>query len=242
MASATEAAVLYDNGSFITNPEQGYGGADASVITSGLNSYGFSMNSAAPFRLADDFTVPDGQTWNISSVRIYGYQTGSGVTPTFTGLNLQIWNGRPGNEGTSVVWGNLTDNVLGGAAFTGVYRVLSSDLTSTARPVMELTGDASLSLPAGDYWLEWAAAGSVASGPWNPPLANGQLDTGNARQYSSGAWNDVLDGSSQQGLPFQIQGEVAGAPESGQKTMMALALLSLGAMARWQKSRQPARP
>jgi hypothetical protein len=130
--------------------------------------------------------------------------------------------------------------VLGSSFFSGVYRVSNtSPYTGSTRPVMDLTGNVSISLPAGDYWMEWAASGSLASGPWNPPIADGQLSTGNARQYLSGSWGDTLDGASPQGMPFQIQGEVAGVPESGQKTMMAMALLGLGAMVWWQKRRQP---
>ncbi len=237
-AGSAQAAVIYDNGPFITHPGQGFGGADASAITAGLSTFGHGMNATVPVRLADNFTVAPGQTWNLTGVRFFGYQTGSPLTPTFTGLNAQIWNGRPGDPGAAVVWGNLADNILASAAFSGVYRVEeAAPYTANNRPIMNLDATVSTSLTAGTYWLEWATTGSIASGPWNPPISiPGQLTTGDARQWTSaGLWLDAVSGISpdfyQQGLPFQLQGEITAVPEPGQWAMMGVTLLGAAGVA-----------
>jgi hypothetical protein len=236
-AGSAQAAVIYDNGPFVTHPGQGFGGADASAITVGLNTFGNGMNATVPVRLADNFTVAAGQTWNLTAIRFFGYQTGSTTTSTFTGLNAQIWNGRPGDPGAAVVWGNLADNILASAAFSGAYRVGdAAPYTGNTRPIMNLDATVSTSLNAGTYWLEWATTGSLASGPWNPPISiPGQLTTGDARQLSGGVWGDIVSGISpdfyQQGLPFQLQGDVTAVPEPGQWAMMSVTLLGAAGVA-----------
>ncbi len=188
LANGASAALLYNNGPLITHPGQGFGGANASALASGagMNTSGFGMQSGSGNRVADDFTVPAGQNWLVSVLKFYGYQTGSTTASTFTGLNAEIWNGRPGDAGATVVWGNFTDNLLTSSAFTGIYRVTDTTLTGSTRPIMELQANVSLTLPSGDYWLEWSAAGSLGSGPWAPPITIvGQPVTGNARQYTN---------------------------------------------------------
>jgi hypothetical protein len=226
IANYVSADLLYDNGPMITHPGQGYGGADASALATGMGTFGFGMNPQAPWRVADDFMVPAGQNWDITQLKFYGYQTGSTTTSPFTGLTAEIWNGRPGDVGSAVVWGNLTDNLLTSSDFTGIYRVTSSTLTDSGRPIMELSADVSLSLPSGSYWLEWAASGSLASGPWVPPITIvGQPSTGNARRFSGSSWVDITDGqnSALQGLPFSLVGNNAQAvPEPSQWAMMGV--------------------
>jgi hypothetical protein len=66
-------------------------------------------------------------------------------------------------------------------------------------------------LAPGTYWLDYQLAGSLASGPWVPPLAiSGQTTTGNALQFLSttSAWAPAVDAGStgQQGVPFLLSG------------------------------------
>ena len=235
LANGASAALLYNNGPLITHPGQGFGGANASAVATGMGTLGFGMQPGSGNRVADDFTVPAGQNWLVSVLKFYGYQTGSTTASTFTGLNAEIWNGRPGDAGATVVWGNFTDNLLTSSAFTGIYRVTDTTLTGSTRPVMELQANVSLTLPSGDYWLEWSAAGSLGSGPWAPPITIvGQPVTGNARQYTNNvAWHDVLDTvtSTQQGLPFMLEGDVESVPEPGQWAMMAVTALGIAGYA-----------
>ena len=91
-------AVLYNNGPIVNSPGTGAGGLDESIIQAPLNSYGFNMNQAAPYYVADDFAVTGG-TWDITTMEFYGYQTSSGNTSTMTGIYVQIWNGDPSSRG-----------------------------------------------------------------------------------------------------------------------------------------------
>ncbi|MEM4409093.1 MAG: hypothetical protein QXI19_10165, partial [Candidatus Caldarchaeum sp.] len=48
--------LLWNNGDFITHPNQGFGGHHASAIQSPGNTYGWNANGN-PFRMADDLVV-----------------------------------------------------------------------------------------------------------------------------------------------------------------------------------------
>ncbi len=207
--------VLYDNGPLVTHPGGGAGGADASALqtTLGLNTIGFGHQFATGNRMADDFTVTDAAGWQVDSITFFAYQTGSTTTSTLTGLYVQIWSGAP-NAGGSVVWGDLTTNRLASTTWSNIYRVTDTTLTDTIRPIMASVATIGTTLAPGTYWLDWMTDGSLASGPWAPPISIvAQTTTGNALQYttSSGAWGPAIDGGTgtpQQGMPFIIAGEV----------------------------------
>src|SRR5699024_2950289 len=71
-----------------------------------------------------------------------------------------------------------------------------------------------LTLDAGTYWLEYSLGGTVASGPWQPPIAIlGQAITGDALQRTTTGWQPWVDsgaGTPPQGVPFQVYGYAAG--------------------------------
>jgi hypothetical protein len=75
---------------------------------------------------------------------------------------------------------------------------------------------AGLTLEPGTYWVDYSLTGSLASGPWAPPITiNGQAVTGNAKQFlgSTLVWQDFLDTGTDtpaQGLPFLIEGTIGG--------------------------------
>jgi hypothetical protein len=82
---------------------------------------------------------------------------------------------------------------------------------------MSLDGAVTTTLTGGSYWIQWGGTGSLDSGPFAPPITiSGQLTTGNARKLTS-SWADIVSLSStyQQGLPFQILGDVSAVPEPG---------------------------
>ena len=204
-------AELWDNGPLVTHPGGGAGGADASALQTalGMDSYGFNTSATAGMRVADDFTVTGGG-WFISTITFFGYQTGSSTTSTFTALNLRIWDGPPDQATSSVVWGDTTTNRLAGSVWSNIYRVLDTAMTNTDRPIMALEATVNTFLPAGTYWLDWQADGTLASGPWVAPISIvGQTTTGNAMQYTTAdGWFALEDGgtATPQGLPFIIEG------------------------------------
>jgi hypothetical protein len=197
-------AILWDNGTIINSPGTGAGGADESVIPAGGSSYGFGMNQGAGYSVADDFTV--GTNWTVNSITFQGYQTNSGNTSTFTGLYFRIYNGDPSAGGT-VVFGDLTTNRMTSTNFSGIYRV-NAPGEGTARPVMNIVCDGlNISLAPGTYWIEWAATGSLASGPWIPNTA---AAVGNSIQNQAGPWAGLVNPGAVD-LPFIISGSGGGA-------------------------------
>jgi hypothetical protein len=216
---ATPATVLYTNGPYVNMPGGGPSGADGSVLqnaTLGMNILGYGHALSTGFRVADEFTVPGPNAWQISSIRFYAYQTGSTISSTINHVNLQIWNGVPG-AGSSVVYGDSTTNRLAATGWTGAYRY-SETTVGTTRPVMSNTAAISVTLPPGTYWLDWQTGGTLASGPWANPIAiTNVLTTGNAIQSNSATWTastpltmtatgiDPAIGVPQ-GLPFVIEG------------------------------------
>lgn len=196
--------LLYNNdptGSFITHPGAGFGGADASAVLG--STFGYGHQVAANNRVADDFTITNPNGWTIDEIVFYAYQTGSTTTSTINHVNLRIWNGVP-DGGGSVIWGDGVTNLLVSSEFSGIYRVTSTTLTNTTRPVMKNTISlGGVYLPPGTYWLDWQTDGTLGSGPWAPPHSI----TGNARQsISGGAFTALTDGTGTPDFPFEIRG------------------------------------
>lgn len=212
--SGPTRAVLHDNGPFVTHIGTGVGGADESVLQSVtllMNTLGFGHQVLSDNRVADDFTIPDGETWDISQITFFAYQTNSPTSSTITAVHFEIWDGVPGTG--TLVFGDMATNRLVGSAWTGVYRVSETSIgTSSARPIMAniCSPMAPLQLSGGTYWIAWQTGGTLSSGPWAPPITiTGQGNTGNGRQsLAGGAYDPVTDSGNlaPQGFPFVIEG------------------------------------
>ncbi len=169
--------VLFDNGTIVTAgpPVTGLpAGASASALQTalGLNFYGFGNAKAAGLRVADNFVVPANASWEISSVQVYGYQTGSSTTSSITNTNLRIWNGAP-NAGGAILYDGSAGNQQTSSVFSTIYRILDTGTPGTGRPVMVCTAlvPGALTLSTGTYWLDWQHDGSTSfSGPWSVPV------------------------------------------------------------------------
>ena len=162
--------------------------------------------------MADDFTVTGPSGWDIDTITFFTYQTGSTTTSTINSLNLRIWNGPPNDPASTVVWGDTTTNVLTSTTWTNIYRVTNTTLTDTTRPIMAAVAGVNAILPAGTYWVDCQIGGTLASGPWAPPVTIlGQTTTGNSLQYTSTGWAALNDTGTltPQGLPFVIDGQPA---------------------------------
>jgi hypothetical protein len=219
---ALAQSVIFDNGPVYDVMGVGVGGADVSTLHDGMGTYGAGHALSSGFRVADDLVIPAGETWTIDSLVFFAYQTNSGNTSTITDVNLNIWNGLPGDPGSVVVFGDGTTNLLIETAWMGTYRTgdfgstTCDPTTCNARPIMRNSVTIGTTLTAGTYWLDWQTGGSGASGPWAPPvnLGAGVTTTGNAKQYdpTAAVWNDLFDGaltSDPQGLPFLVVGSIA---------------------------------
>jgi hypothetical protein len=208
------AQILIDNGPLINSPGAGAGGANVSNLHSGLSTFGFGHALATGYRVADDFTVPSGVTWNVDSIVFFAYQTGSTTTSTMNHVNWSVWDNSPA-AGGQIIAGDTTANDLDGTYWSGIYRTTEMDLTNTQRPIMaNRVATVGLSLGAGSYWLAWQTGGTLTSGPWVPPITiTGVTNTGNSIQFNpnTGTWADLtidIGGGvfEPQGLPFIMYG------------------------------------
>ncbi len=209
-------ATLYDNGPLVSCVGCGVGGADESVLQNvslSMNTLGYGHQLPLGFWIADDFTVSDGGGWDVTSFTFFAYQTNSPITSTITDTNWMLYDGDPGSGGTMIAGAGGLDATI----WSNIYRATETTTgQATNRPIMANQVNASLHIPAGTYWLAWQTDGTLASGPWAPPITvSGTLTTGNGYQSTDGGatWPAAIDSGSltQQGFPFIIEGTVAAA-------------------------------
>jgi hypothetical protein len=222
------AATLFDQGPIFT--QTGTPNNLSILQTAAPVAYcTLGSSGAGTFRLSDDFTVPTGQTWLVDRVVVFGYQTGA-TAPSITAGTLRILSTSPGLSATpTVVFGDTTTNRVTPANVTlsGTVRVTDTTLTAVNRlmQAIPLTISPAVPLTAGTYWIDFQATGSVASGPFFPPLTTAilaaQAPTGNAFQLTTvgSAYvgliqalpNPTCDPTTTtpgpaQGLPFIVEG------------------------------------
>lgn len=211
------SAVVYENGPVTNGNSGGVGGNQPnSILTAPESLFGFGCQTTAGNIMADNFTVT-GAGWNISRIAFYSYQTGA-TAFSFTGANLSIVTGSDPNLGTVVL--NMTNAAVADDGFVG-YRVTSTTLTNTTRPIFRVGVAAAVNLAPGNYMLRWSLAGSLASGPWAPPVVPVPANGGNGWQaIANGAFAPAIDAGStlRQDLPFRIT--YTAVPEPA--TMLAL--------------------
>jgi hypothetical protein len=246
----TPTAIIYDNAPLATGPTSRSGvpapagsnwsevGHDFSSTTATNTTIGFGcqrIGVATSNRCADDFNVPVGQVWTINSVITFAYQTGfAGPASPFVDANVQIWSGRPGSPGATVVAGNSTS-----LPFTStdilVYRTSNSGpplntVPGTTRRVWQntisLTSPAVLS--AGNYWVDFQLDTGATTGNFAPPATITGVRSvpgWNGRQFigppTNTGWADALDAGNPaaepdlaQDFPFKLDGSVAFAPDA----------------------------
>ncbi len=245
-AAMSAAQVIYTNAPYATGatsrsgvavPAPGIAWSESSYdfgsTTETNTTIGFGcqrIGTATSNRCADDFNVPVGQTWTVNSVIVYAYQTGfAGVTSPVIAANVQIWNGRPGDAGATVVAGNATS-----MPFTStdalVYRIANSGpplntVPGTTRRLWEntITVSPSAVLTAGTYWVDFQIDTGAVTGNFEPPATITGIRTfpgWNGRQFiTATVWGDLVDAGNPataidvvQEMPFKLGGSVSGAP------------------------------
>ncbi len=217
--TALVVTYIYDNGPLVTNPGGGFGGADLSGLQAELNILGYGSQVSANNWVTDDFTVPGNETWSIDAFKFFSYQTGSTLTSTYNGARVVIYNGRPDLVTSQVVFGDETTERYVGSSWTGAYRATIAAPTGNTRPIMGVLAGAPVVLGPGNYWVMYTLGGTLASGPWAPPVSIiGTLETGNAWARQAGTWLSLRDSAVgaasgyAQGIPFKIVGSVQAVP------------------------------
>jgi len=222
--NALQAQQLYTNGNFTTGTTTKSGVAAPTGYTwsevqnntgntteSNTNS-GYSANQIGGITLADDFTVPTGQSWTINNLSFFGYQTGAASTPSpFTQLYIRIWRGSPAVAGSTVVFGDLTTNRLAGSTDARSYRVFNTlyptpSAPTTTRKIWKVRATVSpaVVLPAGTYWVEWASNVTGGGAHFYVPITiagTRQTPGANALQFISGAWTPTIDAGNPDSAP-----------------------------------------
>lgn len=175
---------------------------DTGVTTSSNTNLGFGAAISGDLSVADDFTVPIGQIWNISKFSFYAYKTGSVATPSpFDDLRVVVHSSNPAAGATTVLFGNLIDNVFDTSSDALMYRIGNSLYPTASAPgitrkiwKIEST-PVTLSLPAGTYWIEWRIGDVPATGSFCPAstVVGARTQAGyNAVQFI-GTWAALVD-------------------------------------------------
>jgi hypothetical protein len=215
---SAQAVELYSNGPAVI------GGL--SIIRDGGTLFGAGAQGDIPNLVADNFTV-GGPGWNVDGLSFFAYQTNAASQYTFTGVSWSIIAGDV-NDGTVVASGSgVPDN----GGLQG-YRVTAAAPTGTARAIFQL--DVSIpevTLAAGDYWLRWGVTGTAASGPWQPPTADGVIGDA-AQSVSNAPFVALVDAGDGLGVefPFLVHGSIV--PEPGTYALMLAGGLVVAGMVR----------
>jgi hypothetical protein len=249
-SSFLNAQQIYTNGGFSTGATSASGVAapagftwselqsDTGNTTESNGSFGFSAfyNTAGTtnFALADDFVVPTGEIWNVTSFDFFVYQTNyAGVVPPIDELRVQVFNGDP-SAGGVVVAGSLTTDVYDptGSDDSLIFRTGNSQTPApgttpgTNRKVWKVRGTLSTALPAGTYWVVYQAHASNDASIFLPPLTvvgSRGLPSWNAKQLTvtTTTWANAIDTGNpaaapdvQQDFPFIVNGTVLGNNEN----------------------------
>ncbi|MDX1462428.1 MAG: T9SS type A sorting domain-containing protein [Marinirhabdus sp.] len=203
----------YDNGPYFNIP----GSPNISRLenqTIGNTTLGAGVSLATGFRLSDDFILADG--YEITEITLFGYQTDAPVASSpIEGAYVQIWDGSPDDPASSVIYGDLTTNIMTSSEWSNTYRDSETNAGLTNRGIMSVTCEPSgLILTPGQYWIDWVLEGDLGfSGPWGPPISiTGATETGDALQFdpNGAGWAPYLDGGSMnaQGFPFVLNGDL----------------------------------
>ncbi len=210
------AQLVYKNGNIRTGSTSASGVAAPSgffwsemqaegTVANTTIGYGMTYNNALTTnnKVADDFTVPPGQSWAISQLSVYAYQTGAAASPSpFDVLRVEIWNGDPSIMGSTVVFGDMTTNRLSSSVDSVTYRTINSITPSPATPgttrkIWKLNADVSgVTLTAGTYWLVWQLHATNDGGAFAPPcnvVGVRGLPTWNGKQAIGTSWAGVVD-------------------------------------------------
>ena len=180
----------------------GYTWSELQLSNNTLGAAGY-INGAQNFRLADDFTVPAAESWAISSIEVFAYQTGATSQP-FNELNLRIVDGEPATGTT--VFGDTTTNVFSSSTNSFMYR--TGTTPGTTRRIWQLKANVITTLTPGTYWLDYqvhATNDAAAFLPYTAVVGIESPPGANAQQFNT-SWLTVQDTGSltNQELPFII--------------------------------------
>lgn len=171
-----------------------------------IAGYGGTCSSAtANLFLADDFTIPAGQTWSISSIDVFAYQTGyTGTASPFNTMRVNIFSSGPSVAGAVSVFGNDTTNRFASGTEATIYRIFNSaiqvgSVPGTTRRIWKVTANTPVTLTGGTYWIKYQLQNvTPANAGFFPPVTLPEtrgLAGWNVKQNDavSGTWISLVD-------------------------------------------------
>lgn len=192
-------------------------------------------------RVADDFSVPAGVSWDVTRLSVFAYRAGFPANPSpVASGTMTLWSGHPESGGSAVI----ATGTFGGASDTSIYRIShgGADLDRLVRQVdFTFSG---VTLTAGTYWMEYQLF-STDGGPLIvPPITVVQPGgpdncvTGSPSEIQetfpsipfSRPWRSIIDPNTSLAydLPFIVDGSVVPAPSAS----VGLGVACVAAMAR----------
>lgn len=193
--SAISSAQIYTNGTLSTGENSisgvaapsGYtwsemqnntGNFTQANATAGLPAY-YTTDGTTSYRIADDFIVPIGEEWEVSSIDFFGYQNSYNdhIIPPIDQLKVQIFNIDPSTVGATPIAGDMATNVIDvpNCNNSFIYRIFNSLYPSGGQPtnftrrIWRLRGTLTATLPSGHYWLEFQVHPTSNTNIFFPP-------------------------------------------------------------------------
>lgn len=178
-----------------------------SEVQPGNGTAGYGNSVTNGFALADNFTVPNGQSWAITKFTCYAYSSGyAGATSPYTNIRVRIFNTNPSVGSPTPIYGDLTTNRFLASSTSNMYRIFNAT-PGTTRQIWKIEASIPTTLPAGSYWIEWQVENGLASN-FSPAKTvvgvTGQAGD-NALQHNvtANTWAAVVDAVPQD-FPFQL--------------------------------------
>lgn len=214
------SAQSYENGGLSTGPNAKNGNLapvgytwselqnNTGSTTESNTSLGIGGTYSSPtasFFLADDFVVPAGEKWTISSIDFFAYQTGyTGLTSPFNTVRVNMLNADPSLPGTVSVFGDDTTNRFLSSDNANMYRTGNSLVPvaatpGTTRKIWKITASTPVSLNPGTYWLKYQLQNVItANAGFLPPVTivgSRGLPSFNAKQFDAVnmVWTSITD-------------------------------------------------
>ncbi len=202
------------------------------IPTTASQQFSDINNSIA--QTADDFIIPIGKTWNVSSVATIGaYWNGAGPANAFTVQFFADMGGLP--------------------AATPMFEQTGLSYTETSGGMFDIPLNTSIQMNAGHYWISIVAEMPFdPNGQWgsawnNAPQANYVFADRDPDQLFNGAWpttwghsSDVTDWSNLNNydLCFQINGgeTAAAVPVSNWAILFGVLLIGIFVVIRYRRS------
>jgi len=205
VATVASAAELYTNGPLITHTNPG--APSFSVLLVGDTIFGYGAQTPLNNVMGDDFTVPAGG-WNVTAIDFFSYQTGgNSVSTSLTAVNMTVYRGAIGDTSTPVT---TYSGAQSSSTFLA-YRA-QANLGDVQRPIWQLRAPvANVALAAGQYWLTYNFTGTLAAGPWAPPVTPSPATANGVQNLNGAGFLTTLNGTHVDELPFVIFGTAGSA-------------------------------